>query len=72
MDYFISPPPSAAGIIEHFFTIISLRINTEFFYKLNNISRCFNTLVHLLTQFFLLRAPFGGQGADFDRWDEQK
>jgi len=29
MDYFISPPPKAAGIIEHFFTIISSGINTD-------------------------------------------
>jgi len=28
IDNFISPPPSAAGIIDHFLTIISLEINT--------------------------------------------
>ncbi len=39
MDNFLSPPPSAAGIIEYFLTIIILEINTDLLYGTNLLAR---------------------------------
>jgi len=36
----------------------------QIFCKLNSKKGCYNTLIHLLAQVLILRAPFGGQGAD--------
>lgn len=45
IDDFISPPPPAAGIIEHFLTIISLGINTVKKYKKISRRRDYYSLI---------------------------
>jgi hypothetical protein len=48
MDNFISPPPSAAGITEHFSTIISSGINTEKNLDLEPVKVCYGLIAIIL------------------------